>query len=280
VAEEKASKPMKHRLSNVLLATVCLITAPLMSQQQTYSPLALERQREIQRRAQSQAGTGPQLLYQRHDTWYEFLLKQFNPTDFDYGAWMEERRQAFLDASARNPYFKYCWGLSIALMLMALLYTKQRIDHRRLMWVTAEMMTDLHNHDSYSRHVADNAIKKYNDHIERCNRAIEAAEHGAVPPGTESDVQQLRSELTKVTGERDLYLRERDSAKAEATQQKQVVVELSLRLDAAVKKSGANGNANLPVDLRTADQKLVQHINELQEQLVAARKESSRLKGA
>ena len=268
---------MKHRLSNVLLAIVCLMTTPLMSQQQTYSPVALERQRQIESRVQSPAAPGPR-LYQRHDTWYELLLKQFNPTDFDYGAWMEERRQAFLDASARNPYFKYCWGLSIALMLMALLYAKQRIDHRRLMWITAEMMTDLYNHDLYSRQVAENAIQKYNDHIERCNRAIEAAEHGTVLPGAESDAQQLRSELARVTGERDLYLRERDSAKAEATQQKQVVVELSLRLDVAAKKSGGNGNS--PVDLRSADQKLVQHINELQEQLCAARKENSRLKGA
>lgn len=270
---------MNHRIRNVLLATVCSITTPLISQQQTYSPLALEHQRQIERRAQSPAAPGPQ-LYQGHDTWYEFLLKQLNPTDFGYGSWMEERRQAFLDASARSPYFKYCWGLSIALMLMALLYAKQRTDHRRLMWVTAEMMTDLYNHDLYSRQVAENAIHKYNDHIERCNRAVEAAEHGSVFPGTESDVQQLRSELARVTGERDLYLRERDSAKAEVTQQKQVVVELSLRLDAAVKKPGVNGNSNLAVDLRTADQKLVQHINELQEQLCAARKENSRLKGA
>ena len=271
---------MNHRLSNLLLATVCLMTTPLVSQQQKYSPLALERQRQIECRAQSPAATGPQLLYQRHDMWYEFLLKQFNPTDFDYGAWMEERRQAFLDASARNPYFRYSWGLSIALMLMGLLYAKQRIDHRRLMWITAEMMTDLYNHDLYSRQVAENAIQKYNAHIERCNRAIEAAEHGAILPGTDSDVQQLRNELARVSGERDSYLRERDAAKAELTQQKQVVVELSLRLDAATKKSGGNGNANLPADLRTADQKLVQHINELQEQLVAARQETSRLKGA
>ncbi len=84
--------------------------------------------------------------------------------------------------------------------------------------------------------------------------------------------------MTRVTGERDSYLRERDAAKAELTQQKQIVVELSLRLDTATKKSGGNGNS--PVDLRTADQKLVQHINELQEQLVAARKENGRLKGA
>jgi len=25
------------------------------------------------------------------DTWYEFLLKQFNQNNFDYGAWLERR---------------------------------------------------------------------------------------------------------------------------------------------------------------------------------------------
>ncbi|HKS73954.1 MAG TPA: hypothetical protein VJQ82_12215 [Terriglobales bacterium] len=268
---------MKHRLSHVLLTMICLMIMRLAPQQQTYSPAALERPRQIERSAESTAAPGPQ-LYRRHYTWYEFLLKRFNPTDFDYGTWMEERRQALLDASARNPYFKYCWGLTIVLMLTVLLYAKQRIDHRRLMWVTAEMMTDLYNHDSYSHQVAENAIQKYNDHIERCNRAIEATEHGSVPPGTESDVQQLGNELARVTRERELYLRERDSAKAEVVQQKQIVVELSQRLDTIAKKSSGSGNS--PADLRTADEKLVQHINELQEQLVAARKEIRRLKGA
>ena len=51
------------------------------------------------------------------------------------------------------------------------------------MWITAEMMTDLYNHDQYSRDVAGQAIQKYNEHIERCNRAIEAAatRHGSSP---------------------------------------------------------------------------------------------------
>ena len=115
-------------------------------------------------------------MYQRGDTWYEFLLKQFNPNNFDYGTWMEERRRVFLNESVRNPYFKYSLGTTIALLVLAMLYTKQWIDHRRAMWITAEMMADLYNHDAYSRGVAREAIQKYNDHIERCNRAIEAAQ--------------------------------------------------------------------------------------------------------
>ena len=81
-------------------------------------------------------------MYQRGDTWYEFLLKQFNPNNFDYGTWMEERRRVFLNESVRNPYFKYSLGTTIALLVLAMLYTKQWIDHRRAMWITAEMMAE------------------------------------------------------------------------------------------------------------------------------------------
>ena len=47
-------------------------TQPPRSQ---YSPMAAQR-------------------YQQPDTWYDFLLKQFNPHNYDYGAWVERRRIA------------------------------------------------------------------------------------------------------------------------------------------------------------------------------------------
>src|ERR1017187_7157758 len=157
-------------------------------------------QRQAQPQGQRQAPPA-RPIYQRHDTWYEFLLKQFNPSNFDYGAWIEERRQVLLDASVRNPYFKYSLGTTIALLIMAMLYTKQWIEHRRAMWITAEMMTDLYNHDAYSRDVAEKAIQKYNQHIERCNRAIEAAQHGVALPAATADTDQLNAQLQKTAGE-------------------------------------------------------------------------------
>lgn len=242
-----------------------------------------ERQRAVEQRTPlhsspaSQPGTR---LYQHRDTWYEFLLKQFNPRDLDYGAWIEQRRRVFLDASVRNPYFQYSAGITIALLIMAMLYTKQRIDHRRSMWITAEMMTDLYNHDSYSRQVARDAIQKYNDHIERCNRAIEAAEHGVSAPGTDSDADRLRIELQSVSAERDSYKRERELAKQDLAEKERLLADMSLRLDVLAKKSDGNRNAANVIDTRTADQKLVQHINNLQEQLYTERRENKRLKGA
>ena len=219
-------------------------------------------------------------MYQRRDTWYEFLLKQFNPSNVDYGAWVEDRRQVFLDASVRNPYFKYSLGTTIALLVMAMLYTKQWIDHRRAMWITAEMMTDLYNHDAYSRGVAREAIQTYNDHIERCNRAIEAAEQGISIPGADLDANNLKSELVSVADQRDSYKRERDLAKRDLQEKEQLIAAMSLRVDAIGKKTDPSQAAASSVDMSAADPKLVQLINNLQEQVYAERRENRRLKGA
>ncbi len=192
---------MKRTIAIVTLAVSGLMTTgPAIAQQRTQSPVAVQGQRQAQPQGQRQAPPA-RPMYQRRDTWYEFLLKQFNPSNFDYGAWIEERRQVFLEASVRNPYFKYSLGTTIALLLMAILCTKQWIDHRRAMWVTAEMMTDLYNHDLYSQDVAEKAIQKYNQHIERCNRAIEAAQHGSTLPVATADADLLNAQLQKTAGE-------------------------------------------------------------------------------
>ena len=240
-------------------------TTASRDRRQLYSPFTFHR-------------TSP--LYERGDTWYEFLLKQFNPEDIDYESWLERRRQVFLEASVQNPYFKYSAGVTLVLIFMTLLLAKQRIDHRRSMWITAEMMTDLYNHDVHSRQIAREAIGRYNDHIERCNRAIEASEHGV--SGTDSEADGLRIELQSVTAERDSYRRERDLAKQDLGEKERVLADMSLRLDALVKKA-ESGHSTVSTSLppiQGGDQKLVHHINTLQEQLYAERRENRRLKGA
>ena len=270
---------MRRRLAIVILGFLGLVTAVRASALlERYPRAATQKQEE-----QTSAPRGPQALhpvYQRGDTWYEFLLKQFNPNNFDYGAWMEERRQVFLDESVRNPYFNYSLGTTIALLVLAMLYTKQWIDHRRAMWITAEMMTDLYNHDAYSRGVAREAIQTYNDHIERCNRAIEVSEHGMSISGADSDTNDLKSQLQSVADQRDSYKRERDLAKRDLQEKEKLIAEMSLRVDAVAKKTDPSQVAPSSVDMSAADPKLVQLINNLQEQLYAERRENRRLKGA
>jgi hypothetical protein len=219
-------------------------------------------------------------LYAGRDTWYEYLLKQFNPADRDYGAWMEQHRRALLDASLHNPYFRYSATVTLGLLALSMLCAKLWIDHRRAMWITSEMMTDLYNHDAYSRRAAREAIAKYNQHIERCNRAIEAAANGLPLSGMDSEVELLRHELQAVADERDSYRRERELARSELAEKERLLADMSMRLDALAKRSETNRGARVAADAGDTDQKLVKHINTLQEQLYNERRENKRLKGA
>ena len=271
---------MQRKLAIVALAFAGLLAAGSAAAQQS-------RQSQVIPHKQQQSKTDPPLraqssrpMYQRRDTWYEFLLKQFNSGNFDYGAWMEERRQVFLDASGRNPYFKYSAAVTIALLLLTVVCAKQWIDHRRSMWITAEMMADLYNHELYSRDAAERAIQKYNDHIERCNRAIEAGQHGTAIQGTDSNHVSCNANLKQVTDERNECLRQLDELKAILKAKEQTVTELSLRVEGMSVKSGASGAAGPSVELSTADPNVVRLVNNLQEQIVVERNKNRQLKGA
>ncbi len=221
---------------------------------------------------------GAQAPYQHRDTWYEFMLKQVNPENVDYGRWLEERRQEFIQGRIKNPYFGCTLFLSLALFVMSAVCVKQWIDHRRCMSITAEMMADLYRQDSYSRQVAHEAIDRYNKHIERCNRAIEARENALAAPAANNEVEQLRTELMRVAEERDTVIRERDIAREDLRKKAEILADLSVRLEALTKSGGANVGKT-SADLRGADGKLIAHINNLQEQLYAERNHNRRLRG-
>jgi hypothetical protein len=264
-----------RRMSILGLLLIALTIVSLVNSYAT-TPLQISSQQREPAKAAANPGHPP---YQRHDTWYEFMLKQINPNEVDYGRWLERERQAFIETRLKNPYFLYGLGTTIGLLLMAVVCVKLRMDHRLAMWIMAEMMADIYNQDAYSRRIAQEAIEKYNTHIERCNRVIEAVEHGEPVPGKGSEIEQLRGELACVASERDTATRERDLAREELRKKSEVLAEMSMRLEASTRKSGATGGPKPVSDLRGADAKLVTHINNLQEQLYAERNNNRRLKG-
>ena len=232
-------------------------------------------------------GQAPLQPYRGRETWYEFLLRQFNPTNFNYGAWLEERRQAFLAASVRTPYFWYSLAVTVGLLVMLLAYSKLQLDHRRSMRITAEMLADVHNHDQYSRQLAREAIEKHNQHIEHCNRTIEAAESADGRPGWGgTEMENLRTELQRVAAQLDATTQERNKLQEELRQKALVVTDLSLRLDALAKKMNGQGESRTavaiqpPTDASGDGARFVGHINRLQEELYAERQKNRRLKGA
>jgi hypothetical protein len=217
--------------------------------------------------------------YQYQDTWYEFMLEQFNPDNVDYGRWVERERRKLVELLLKNPYFLYSFSITVALLLAAMACAKQWVDHRRAMWITAEMMADLYNQDAYSRQIAQEAIERFNKHIERCNRAIEQGETNAGAAAGNSETEQLRTELMRVAEERDRAIRDRDAAGEELRRKSEILADMSVRLDAATSKAGAASTAKTASDVRGVDARLVTHINNLQEQLYSERNSNRRLRG-
>jgi len=214
------------------------------------------------------------------DTWYDSVVRQFNPDHRDWGDWIEERRQSLLDASARNPYFKYSL-VSTVLLLMALgAWAKALCDLGRTKCIFEEKLSEALRHDQYSREGAREAIRRYNEHIDKCNRVIEAQEAGLSPVGAgNTEVESLRRQLEETRTECDAATRERDNLQAELKQTSATVADLSLRLS----RSGSKGNGNCEGAASSSDagsSELMQHINRLQQQLYAEREKNKRLKGS
>ena len=207
------------------------------------------------------------------------MLKQFNPDNVDYGKWVAQQRRKLIELLVKNPYFLYSFWITVALLVATAVCAKQWIDHRRAMWITAEMMADLYNQDAYSRQVAREAIERFNKHIERCNRAIEQGETNPAAAAGSNETEQLRTELMRVAEERDGAIRDRDVAREELRRKSEILADMSVRLDAATGKAGAAGTARTASDVRGADARLVTHINNLQEQLYAERNSNRRLRG-
>jgi uncharacterized protein YoxC len=217
------------------------------------------------------------------DTWYDFLLKQFNPSDVDYGKWMEERRRVFLEASAKNPYFPYSFWLTLWSLLVMVAYAKLRIDRRRERYLTEEMLTDLYNQDLYSRQAAREAIAKYNNHVEHCNRAIEAGP-GQTISGSTSENDDLKGKLQKSADDLRAMTSERDQLSDELKQRSAVVTDLSLQLQALSEKidgkGGAHAVSQAGLPLPASNSEYMKLVNSLQQQLLAEREKNRRLKGA
>lgn len=216
----------------------------------------------------------PRGLYHPSMTWYEFMLHQLNPHDRDYGAWYRQRRESLVDASIRNQYFWYAFWATVALIFVVAWLIKSLYDRRKEERIMDEMMEEVKAHDAYSRRVAHEAIQRYNNHIELCNRAIEMSEAGeAVVPGDGSQLTSLKvlldAETQKVSGLESQRLR----LETELKQKAALVTDLSNRLDAVSKQIGSNGSDPSAPSIA----EMVRQVNSLEQQLYAEREKNRRL---
>jgi hypothetical protein len=230
---------------------------------------------------QRQAATRP---HEQKDDFFTASTKLVNKNDLDYGAMIERRRQAFLDASAANPFFWYSALTTGLLMVLMLAYGVRVMDEKRKLWRAAEILNDVWNDAQYARALAETAIQKYNKHMEECNRVIEAQLSGRASP-TALEATDARNELTRLRGELDTVDSERKVLKAKLDDKERLIDELSARLD-ALEKAGQTGGSIQPRNgsgtpgPNETERKLIARINQLTEQLEAEKQKNRTLKGA
>jgi archaellum component FlaC len=220
------------------------------------------------------------------ETWYEVMRKHLNRSQKNYGALLEDRREALLRASAQNPFFWYSLWMTVCAAVLAFTLLKRIADAREAEREHARIEADMRSHDLYSREKAKEAIERYNQHMEECNRAAESAESGEGRPGWgNSAIEGVKAELERVTSELEATTQERNKLQEELRQKSLIVADVSNRLDALSKKvNGARGVDSVAAEPASTgangdSTRFVGQINRLQEELYAERQKNKRLKG-
>ena len=204
------------------------------------------------------------------ETWYERVLHQINPENIDYGAIWEERKKAFMDRIG-SPYFQYCFAATVTIVWLFIVLFAQHVSQRRKDEIAVGAIADVLRHDAYSREKAREAIRRYNDHIEACNRVIEAEESGASRWVSSAELEALKSELEQYRNDAAALREETKRLREECEKHKATVAELSLHSRSDVQPALPFAN-----DTRVAE--LVTRVNELQDELIAERKKNQRIK--
>jgi len=155
-------------------------------------------------------------------------LRQINPDDTDWGAIWEQHKQEFVDKIG-NPYFQYGLGSTAIIVWLFVVLFLQHVSHRRAQELAVQSMSDIRRHDEYARQAAREAIRRYNEHIESCNRVIEAAESGASKWISSAELEALDSEAQQARSEAAALREETKRLREEIQKQSNVIAGTSMR---------------------------------------------------
>ena len=209
----------------------------------------------------------------RQPTWYERAARQVNPDNTDFGSIWEQRKEKLID-QLRNPYFRYGLAMTGITVLSIVALVAFYLGHRRALELAAQSIADIRQHDEYARRAAREATRRYNDHIEFCDRVIEGNENGLWKwmSGAELDAMKRRMQQTKE--ELAAAQQEIKQLKDELERETAVIAEMSLR-----SKDPARQGSESRKPSGSVPRAHIERINQLELELVDERKKNLRFKG-
>src|SRR5215831_6149579 len=139
---------------------ICLLTLlswlPAWSQRSSYDPAA---------KPPAKQGDG----------FVDFALKQVNPQNKDYGCQIDDARKLLVDETIKSVT---SWALLVALSFLVLsffLLLHQHRERKRCEIIAAGLLAQYHNALTEARSQANEAIRLYNDLVNKTNVAVETA---------------------------------------------------------------------------------------------------------
>ncbi len=200
----------------------------------------------------------------QHETWYEQALHSINPNNTDFGAIWEQRKRAILDQMG-NRYFQYSFAATAVVVILLTLLCILRVSHKRALDLAAQSIADVLRHDEYSRQIAREAIRRYNEHIESCNRAIETRQDGL-----STSISDAETELHRVRIEMADTREENKTLRNELAKSQKLIAEM---------KSAAAKTQPVQTETEFAPAQYIARINSLEKQLRDEQRKNQSLKG-
>jgi predicted nucleic acid-binding Zn-ribbon protein len=172
------------------------------------------------------------------------------------GLLFAERKQAWLDNALYNQYFWYSFWVTGLLILSWFAIAWIHNDRVRATWELAECASDALRYSEYCKREAKEAIRRHNDHIEKCNRIIEDYRSGLMTTPETAHVKDLKRDIKRLVADNDTLTKHNERLIEEKEQKAAEFHALSQRVEEVAKHlqatNGASKNPNTALVERIA----------------------------
>jgi DNA repair exonuclease SbcCD ATPase subunit len=204
----------------------------------------------------------------------EAVIHTLNPHDVNLGDIWEQRRRQWLENASANPYFWFGFAVTVALILSWFVLAWVHTDRVRERWQLAEHAADALRYAEYCKRRASEAIGRYNEHVEKCNRLIEAGESGLATPET-ANLEDYRREITRLAADNDSKDLQVKRLQEELERKAQELSDIARRIEQAEQRLNARSKLANNAD---AQAKLAERINRLETENHTLAEENRRLR--
>jgi hypothetical protein len=175
---------------------------------------------------------------------WQAIVNYFNPHHLNMGQLFAERKQAWLDNALYNQYFWYSFWATGLLILSWFAIAWIHSDRHRATWELAECASDALRYSEYCKREAKEAIRRHNDHIEKCNRIIEDNRSGLMTTPEMAQVEDLKRDIKRLVADNDTLTKHNERLLEEKEQEAAEFHALSQRVEEVAKHLQANNGAS------------------------------------